>query len=150
MVGFIGACYFLGFFVGSIFFPRLADIIGRKPVGLTGLFSFIIIVIAVTFSTNFIGLYVLMFLMGLRTPMNTQVVYIHLLEYVGERYRNRFATGLLVVDGLAAFWTPFYFVGVKNFLPLYYFAIALACVLFVLNIFLFPESARYYISHGQY
>lgn len=56
----------------------------------------------------------------------------------------------MIIDGFTCLWTPFYFIGVKDFRPLYYFAIVLAAVMFVLTIFLFPESARYHISRGNF
>lgn len=64
-VGFLGSVYFVGTFIASIVFGRMADVIGRKKTLQIGLSGTVVAVLLFGFSTNFYMALVARFLWGL-------------------------------------------------------------------------------------
>ncbi len=78
-MGLIAALFFIGFMLGSLIFPRMADIYGRRPLVL---WSFIIQVISdllMLYARSLPVLYSGLFLLGLRFSPGFQVPYVLLL-----------------------------------------------------------------------
>ena len=70
-IGLIGSCFFLGYMIGSIIFAPLADLIGRKKVIMIGAAVFFFTMVFMLFVASTVnGLYLGMFLIGLRTSAN--------------------------------------------------------------------------------
>ena len=93
----IGSCFFIGAFLGSFVLPRLADIVGRKPMFQLGLVFYIFTVIGLIVSTKRILLYLLMVLGGISETGRYYVAYVYAVEILPKRLQN---TG-----GLAIFLT---------------------------------------------
>lgn len=75
----IASSYFIGYLVGSLIFPCLADRYGRKPFELLGMVAYSLCLILIMSGESLVTLYVAMILFGLRCPLNTQISYIHIL-----------------------------------------------------------------------
>lgn len=85
-IGWLGSSFFVGCFIGSFILPRAADVVGRKPMFLTGLALYICVVIATLFCTN---VYLMMCLMGLGGISETgryYVAYVYVVEMMPEKY----------------------------------------------------------------
>lgn len=78
-LGLIGALFFVGFMIGSLFFPRLADIFGRKPVTFFSFFFQIITDFMILYAPNLATLYAALFILGLRFSPGFQVPYVMML-----------------------------------------------------------------------
>lgn len=64
-MGFIGSCYFIGFMVGALFVPRLADIFGRRWIIIFGLGFAVIGVVFVVFANSLAFIYAAMIILGI-------------------------------------------------------------------------------------
>jgi MFS family permease len=79
-VGFIGSMFLLGTFIGSFILPRLADILGRKPIVLFGLFIYLVDVVGFIFCKNLYLAYGLLFLGGIAETGGYYVAYVYCVE----------------------------------------------------------------------
>ena len=150
MIGLLGSTYFIGFAIGSIIFPRLADIIGRKPVELLGTLIYAILMLCFIFGSNMSGLFVTLGIFGLRSSMNLQISYIHILEFLPAIRRNCFTTSIFLIDVISAIAGPLYYNYASSFHGLFYFSLFLAIFNFFVTLFWIPESYRFYISKRKF
>lgn len=79
-IGLIGSTFLIGTFVGSFVFPRLADIVGRKPIFMFGLVLYIIDTVGFIFCTNLYLCYFLLFIGGLAETGAYYVAYVYCVE----------------------------------------------------------------------
>ena len=99
MISFMGSVFFIGFFIGSALFLSLADVIGRKPIVILGLFMQIVLNAMINYWHNNVFRYIYLFLIGVRIPMACHVAYLILMETVSDRYRSYFSVILNCLDG---------------------------------------------------
>ena len=78
----IGSMFFVGTFLGSFVLPRAADIYGRKPLFLIGVFLYIIVVTALYFVKSLPVLYFLLFLGGISETGRYYVAYVYAIEFM--------------------------------------------------------------------
>lgn len=84
-IGMIGSCFFIGCFVGSFILPRIADILGRKPMFIVGLVLYIITVIGLLSSTSKTLLYGFLVLGGISETGRYYVAYVYAIEIMPKR-----------------------------------------------------------------
>ena len=84
--GLLGACIFVGTFVGSFILPRQADVYGRKPLFIIGLILYLIVVVATYFCRNLYGLYAILLLGGISETGRYYVAYVYIIEMMPRRY----------------------------------------------------------------
>ena len=65
--------------VGSLVFPRMADICGRKLIVLSSFIVQVIVMIMMLLAPNLETIYVALFLLGLKVPPGNQVSYVMML-----------------------------------------------------------------------
>ena len=149
-MGFIGSCYFIGFMVGALFVPRLADIFGRRWIIIFGLGFAVIGVVFVVFANSLAFIYAAMIILGIQAPATQQVSFVLITEIVGTKYRAFYSTLILSINAFLNLFNPVYYYFAKNYMPLMYSTLALAGVLLFFSIFILLESPRYYISIHNY
>ena len=64
----------------------MADIKGRKPIFLTGLVIYILVVIATLFNRNIYLSYVIMFFGGISETGRYYVAYVYIIEMMPDRF----------------------------------------------------------------
>jgi len=80
--------YLAGAFAGSCFLPRLADIYGRKPIYISGLVLYLIVVFFTLILTNKYLLLVLMVLGGISESAKYYVGYVYAIEILPKRFSS--------------------------------------------------------------
>jgi MFS family permease len=94
-IGLIGTVYFIGYIVGSFYFPRLADIYGRKPFVIIGGFMQSICALSLVYSYNFAAIYANMFFIGIASPFLSSIGYNLIIELIPESAENGVNTLLM-------------------------------------------------------
>ena len=69
-IGLIGSLYFIGYLIGAVLFPRLADLIGRRKIEIVGCFAQTAVVVAFLCFRSPTALYITLLLFGIKTPMS--------------------------------------------------------------------------------
>lgn len=98
-IGLIGSSFMAGSFVGSFILPRAADIVGRKPMFLTGLVIFMAVVITSLFCKSLYLAYFLLFMGGISETGRYYVAYVYLVEFMPIRLQNNAGLYIFVVFG---------------------------------------------------
>ena len=80
--------------------------------------------------------------------MTSQVPYLHMMEFIGSKFRNRYSSFLFIGDGLPYILLPIYWKIVPDFRPLFIFNAALYFFVAFLVMLWYPESARYYVTRN--
>ena len=81
----IGSCFFIGTFVGSFILPRLADIIGRKPMFILGLVLYIVAVVGMMLASDVRVLFLLLVLGGISETGRYYVAYVYAVEIMPKK-----------------------------------------------------------------
>ena len=98
-IGYIGSSYITGVVLGTLIFPRLADIYGRKKVFYIGLSIYLTIVGFLLTFTNLYLYYFFIFLMGLGLPARFMIGYVYLNELIPTKYSPYIASlGLFFIS----------------------------------------------------
>lgn len=150
-IGFIGSSFITGCFVGSFILPRAADIVGRKPMFLTGLVIFVAVVVASLFTTNLKFMYFLLFMGGISETGRYYVAYVYLIEFVPAKFQNNAGLYIFMVFGVVMTYIAmqFWFI-VKYWQINAVWALVLATISFVVTVVWMPESPRYLYSRKKF
>ena len=97
-IGLIGTIYFFGFIAGSTYFPRLADIYGRRPFVIVGGFIQSICTLLLIFSPNLMVIYFNMFMIGIASPFLSSIGYNYMIELIPESIENPVNTLIMCLD----------------------------------------------------
>ena len=98
-IGYLGSSFITGCFIGSFVFPRLADIIGRRPIFMLGLLTHIGVVIGSLFCTTIKFAYALLFFGGMAETMRYYVAYVYAVEMMPKRVQNDAGLYIFLVFG---------------------------------------------------
>jgi MFS family permease len=150
-IGFLGSSFLIGTFVGSFFFPRAADIIGRKPIFLSGLMLYIVVCIGFLFVKSLNMAYALLFIGGLSETGAYYVAYVYCVEMMPLRFQNYGGLLIFLVFAFVKMFFGIYFWKISNnWLPMAYIAIVLDVISLVLCLLFLPDSPRYYYSTKKF
>jgi len=108
-IGMIGALYFIGYIAGSTYFPRLADIYGRKLFVVLGGFMQSFSTIALIYSNSFVLIYINMVIVGIASPFLASIGYNYILELIPESFENPVNTLIMIIDAFGSLIGIFYF-----------------------------------------
>ncbi|CDW82898.1 organic cation [Stylonychia lemnae] len=151
IIGLFGSIDFLGQLIASFIFPPLSDKYGRRIIVVSGMVLQMLIILGMFFISNYLTMYLVIFILGMTFTNKNFVTYSHLMEFMGKR--ASFLTGLIFFcDSLIFIITPLIILNVsKNMnaiVGLALFSSILVLVLTFMNVF--PESIIYNLSVGNY
>ena len=136
----IGTIYFVGYIGGSIYFPRLADIYGRKPFVIVGGFIQSIWAFFLLYSNNFTLIYINMFLIGIASPFLASIGYNYVIELIPESMENPVNTLIMWWDACGSLIGILYFTYFSSKINTFFGIIAVLGVLASICHILTPES----------
>lgn len=143
-IGFIASSYFLGWMIGSLIFSPLSDLLGRKKSIIAGLLLYFFgTLYLLLIAHDKIGLYIGMFLVGVRTSPNSSLVYILITEYTDMKSRPFYTITCLLLKNVMHLLGGIYYSLGGHYKPLLYFGTALSFILSIWTYFGIPESPRY-------
>ena len=148
----IGSSFFIGAFVGSFILPRLADIVGRKPMFILGIILYVLSNIGTLLSRSLPMLYATIILGGVSETGRYYVAYVYAIEIMPERLQH--ISGLAIFFFMASikiivclyFWTS----EAKDWKVMSYIALGCAIVSFIGTIFFMPESPRFLLKKKKF
>lgn len=108
-MGLIGSSFFAGCFLGSFILPRLADIVGRKPMFLLGLVLYIFTVIGLLVSSDLTILCALLVLGGISETGRVYVAYVYAIEIMPKRLQSLMGIISWMNVGLCRIFITIYF-----------------------------------------
>jgi MFS family permease len=150
-IGFIGSTFLIGTFVGSFIFPRLADIVGRKPIFIIGLVLYIIDTVGFIFCDSLELAYLLLFIGGLAETGAYYVAYVYCVEMMPEVYQNLGGLSIFLVFAFVKMFFSIYFWFLsKNWIGMAIIALVTATISLVLTIFIMPDTPRYLYSNKKF
>ncbi len=128
----------------------MADLLGRKPVILLGFLLHIVIMTLLLFCQGIKAmLYIMIFLLGFKSLMNSQIAYILLLETVAANKRNLYGSFIITLDSCWQILTVLYYYIFMDWKPLVYSTVALTLLLLLIFWKYIPESPKYCTSIGD-
>ncbi len=145
-VGFIGSSLFIGWAASAFIFPRVADIIGRKPVVCLSLLIQTFAYIGLFFSKSIYVTYAFMFLFGIASVGRCSISFLYLMELLPKAQQVLVGTLLQVNNSLVAVIGCLYFWKMsKNWLWLE-IAACISGVIPMICCYFMPESPKFLIS----
>lgn len=150
-IGSIGSSFMAGCFIGSFILPRAADIIGRRPMFLTGMFIFIAVVISSLFVKNLYLAYFLLFMGGISETGRYYVAYVYLVEFMPIRLQNNAGLYIFIVFGVAMTYIAMQFWFITKYWQINtVFSIILSLLSIGLTVYWLPESPRFYYGRKRF
>jgi MFS family permease len=148
-VGLFGTLYFLGFFIGSAFLLRYADLKGRRKLVMIGILGSVIWSFLIFVIENIIITYLLMFVMGVFVSLRMLLSFIYALELVPSKNKKLWNLIAAFVDGLVmiilAGW--FYLILYGESTIVIYIIFSLVSLYYVYKA---PESPQYLYSRKKW
>ena len=145
-----GTYFFAGFLVSAAIFPSLADLVGRKPIILSGLLLHIAINLALQWITSEAFLIVYLVLLGIRLPMASHVSFLLLMEYLPPSRRACFGNFVSAFDGGFSIFIALAFYYLRDWHIWFFIVDGENLLLFLSFLIFIPESPRYLISKRRF
>lgn len=147
----LGSSFLAGCFAGSFVLPRLADIIGRKKIFITGLCFFFCVVTASLFCKDLALMYGILFCGGISETGRYYVAYVYCVEFMPKRVQDHTGLYIFLVFGFAMtgiaqlFWWVY-----KDWVYNAYIAMTLCVFSLVLTLVWLPESPRFLFGKKRF
>ena len=87
-IGLFGSLYFVGFFIGSAFFLRFADIYGRRIIVIIGIIGSVCCGFLIFIINNIIITYLLMLALGIFSSIRMLVGFLYAIELVPKSQKK--------------------------------------------------------------
>ena len=150
-VGFIGSCYFIGFLIGALFFPRLSDTFGRKRFVIFGICVHAIIQIGFVVFDNLYVYYALIIMMGTVAINRASIGFILGMESIPESSRFYSGAAFHLVDGSMNYLGSFYFLLIsRDWIYFGYFNVGLGFIILILAVIFLLESPKFFYTKGRF
>ena len=143
--------FLAGSLLGLIFFPRLADLAGRRTVYYLGVLIHVILVSTSFLVTNDSLFYGLVFFMGLEQVARYTVGYIYLSEFCCDKFQRPFVTTIVMfISSESAMICAIYFQSVAKRWEFFELVGLGMSIISLCSVFFIPESPRWLISRGRF
>ena len=106
-IGLFGSMYFIGFFIGSAWFMRIADIKGRRMITMISIIGTIVWSLLIFAINNIILTYIFLLIFGIFVSVRILVSYLYVLELVPQTHRKQWN---LIASAVEA-WTILFIAG---------------------------------------
>ena len=114
-MGLFGGLLLAGFFVGSVFFVRIGDLIGRKIVVLVStILSTFALIGCQLLAPNTSALFVYIFIFGVTVGPRCFLSYVWALELTPKEYHTFYATMAMFIDSGCMIFLGLYFYTTKT------------------------------------
>jgi MFS family permease len=108
-VGLIGSSIYIGWTISSFILPRIADIIGRKPVFCLSMLIQTVAFIGLFFTKSIYLAYFIMFLFGVSSVGRTSISFLYLMEILPKAQQVLVGTILQLFSSLVSIIGCLYF-----------------------------------------
>jgi putative MFS transporter len=143
--------FIAGTLLGLCFFPRLADLAGRKTVYYLGVLLHVMLVATSFLVQNDSLFYGLVFFMGLEQVARFTVGYVYLSEFCCDKFQRPFVTTLaLFISAESAMVCAIYFKSIGKRWEYFELVGLIMSVISLLSVCMIPESPRWLISRGKF
>ncbi|CDW81334.1 solute carrier family member 5 [Stylonychia lemnae] len=143
-------CFIIGLVIGTLVFPRVGDIAGRKKTYMIGLAIHILLSATMLILREPKLFYAIIFLMGIEQPARFLIGYIYLSEMCQEKHRPLvLSLAFFVITQSVTFACLYFSFLSKHWIPLELIGVIITVIAFIGGVWI-PESPRYLISKGQY
>jgi len=139
-IGLIGTIYFVGYIVGSTYFPRLADIYGRKPFVVVGALLQSICGLLLLYSNNLNLIYANMFMIGVASPFLASIGYNYVIELIPNSMENAVNTFIMCSDACGSLIGILYFTYFSKSVDLFLLIVSCIGIFAALMHLITPES----------
>ena len=142
--------FLLGMVIGTILFPRIADLVGRRMTYFLGLAMHIMLTATLLILKEPNWFYAIIFLMGIEQPARFLVGYIYLSEMCPEDKRPIVTSIAMFFVAQAVTFACVYFLAIsKNWLWLEIAGLGMSCIA-MFGLCFTTESPRYLIANEKY
>lgn len=144
-IGMFGSLYFIGFFIGSAFLLRLADIKGRRKIAMIGIIGTVLCGFTLFVTNNLMLTYFCMLVLGIFVSIRVLVSYLYALELVATKKKKTWNLVAALSDAIIMIIVAFYFYIIKygESTIVFYMVFSLISLYFVYRA---PESPRFLYS----
>lgn len=151
-ISMIGSCFLIGAFIGSFILPRLADVVGRKPMSMLGCCLYILCCVGLIFSSNIWLLYFWIIVGGISETGRYYVNYVYAIEILPKRAQHLGGLIIFLIFGTFKICICVYFMTSKNrqWKNLAYFGIGFCAFSLILTFLYLTESPRFLFGMKRY
>ena len=148
-IGMFGSLHFIGLFVGSAVFLRLADILGRKLFVQIGVVGSLVCIAIIYFVNNLITIYIMLFVYSIFHALRVFIGYIYVMELTPPNSKKFWHMFMQILDKTHAILIPIfiYFTGNAKYPMIFLFFTSLLCAYFIHKA---PESPQYLYSNKKW
>ncbi|TNV73205.1 hypothetical protein FGO68_gene6950 [Halteria grandinella] len=137
-IGYFGGILLTGFFIGSVFFVRLGDILGRKA-----------IVLASTIVSTFASQLAYIFIFGVTIGPRCFLSYVLAMELTPKEMHAFYSTMAMLFDSMCMIFLGVYFYAVRSMEQLILGLAIIQIVICVLMFLFIPESPKFLFEQGK-
>jgi MFS family permease len=140
----------IGFFVGSVFFVRLGDIVGRKPIVVSStIISTLSLIGCQYLAPTITALLIFIFIFGVTVGPRCFLSYVLAMELTPKEHHTLYAMLAMLFDSLCMIFLGFFFWAVRSMQGILTILMVLQ-VFIILGIWFFvPESPKFLYEQGR-
>jgi MFS transporter, OCT family, solute carrier family 22 (organic cation transporter), member 4/5 len=142
IIGLFGSLYFIGFFFGSAFFLRFADIKGRRKIVMIGIIGTVLCGLIIFVTNSLILTYLALFIFGIFVSVRVLVSYLYAMELVPQKKKKFWNLIAALTDAVVMISVAGYFYIIKygESTIVFYLVFSIISLIFVYRA---PESPQF-------